>query len=415
MSAIIVTLIIVLLAMQLSSIVPPRSVLNSQKVDNETEMSISIEPETEIAVETTAVPKINAQIKTYTSHGDRIKINYPDLVGIDDNVLLTRINEKLYDNAISVVKLYPISTALQRLNISCDVKYVNDDYITVVYEGRVIGDQASGTNVNLKGSAIINNKANSSSNNNNAKIIDPYLDGFVDPLSSYQGIIPPQTIDTQIIPIEITVNSNAVEQSPSVNKAGTSDSGPTVADNITPTAERYGNVVSDNAAGSNPTGPATILNNQITSGGVYNGAPITSNGYTNSNNAPVYGQTGTSISASTINQKIFYTNTINLKTGENVTLKDYDVDFEKLAKYARSKDVEFINIDESNRSQVRSYINKTVLSKLREQLENNSDFKDENMTTWPKHFSYKDEDGNIYFSIKLSSRLGNYAIIKYNQ
>ena len=411
MSAIIVTLVIVLIAMQMSSIVPIGKIQNTATVESSTEITTEATRETETTAETIAVPKLNAQIKTYTSHGERIKINYPELTGLDNAALLAKINEKLYDNAISIVKLYPISTALQRLDISCDVKYVNDDYITVTYEGRVVGDQASGANTNLKGNATIN--SNPVVNTPTVpKTTDPYLDGFVDPLTLFPSAEVPQT---QVAPVQITDNSKAVDTAPSNNKAKTSDSGPTVAPNITPTAERTSNIVTGNSANNNPTSPAAVINNQQTSNGVYNGAPASSSGNTNSSNAPVYGQTGTSVSASTINQKIFYTNTIDLKTGLNVTLKDYNVDFEKLAKYARSKDVEFVNIDSENRSQVRSYINKTVLSKLTEQLEKNSDFKNDTMKTWPKHFSYRDEDGTIYFTIKLSSRLGNYAIIKYNQ
>ena len=161
MSAIIVTLVIVLLAMQMSSIVPLRRAQDTASVESVVESSTEASTEIETTVETIAVPKLTAQIKTYTSHNDRIKINYPELVGLDDSALLTKVNQKLYDNAISIVKLYPISTALQRLDISCDVKYVNDDYITVVYEGRVVGDQASGANTNLKGTATITgNQAN---------------------------------------------------------------------------------------------------------------------------------------------------------------------------------------------------------------------------------------------------------------
>ena len=52
---------------------------------------------------------------------------------------------------------------------------------------------------------------------------------------------------------------------------------------------------------------------------------------------------------------------------------------------------------------------------LAESLEKYSDFHDEGNTIWPKHFSYRDEDGTLYFTVKLSSRLGNYAIIKYNK
>ena len=408
MSAIIVTLIVVLLAMQMSSIVPIGGRKTAESVETEIQEPTTAELESEIIIESIEIPKLNAQIKTYTSNGDRIKINYPELIGLDDTNLLSEVNKKLYDNAISIVKLYPISTALQRLDISCDVKYINDDFITVVYEGRVVGDKAGGANTNLKGDATYNNSTSKSSGNSGSVNIDPYLDGFVDPLTLFPSYSAPETAAR---PVEVFDNNSAVTTAPSNNSTGTSDGGPTVSPNITPTSARK-NIVSDYSATTNPT--SAVIANEYTSNGIYN-APASSNGYTNPSNAPVYGQTGTSVSASTINQKIFYTNTIDLRTGLNVTLKDYGVDFEKLAKYARSTDVEFANIDDSDRSKVRSYINKTVLPTLTEQLENNSDFTNNTMSAWPKHFSYRDEEGNIYFTIKLSSRLGNYAIIKYNK
>ena len=34
------------------------------------------------------------------------------------------------------------------------------------------------------------------------------------------------------------------------------------------------------------------------------------------------------------------------------------------------------------------------------------------MKSWPKSFSYADEE-YIYFTVRLSTKLGNYAIVKY--
>ena len=173
MSAIIVTLIVVLLAMQMSSIVPIGGRKTAESVETEIQEPTTAELESEIIIESIEIPKLNAQIRTYTSNGDRIKINYPELIGLDDTNLLSEVNKKLYDNAISIVKLYPISTALQRLDISCDVKYINDDFITVVYEGRVVGDKAGGANTNLKGDATYNNSTSKSSGNSGSVNIDP--------------------------------------------------------------------------------------------------------------------------------------------------------------------------------------------------------------------------------------------------
>lgn len=413
LSAIIVALVVVLLAMQLSSIIPLNGNKNETSTEVFVESSTEIAPETEPIIETIEEDTIKADVKTYTSHNDRINIEYPEISGLLDSDLQEKINEKLYNNAISIVKLYPISTALQRLNITCEVRNIDENFITVLYEGRVVGDQAGGANTNLKSGSTINNNVNNSQSNTT----DPYLDGFVDPLTVFPSSGTPIT---NVTPIEIQNNSSAVNAAPSMDKTKTADKGPTVAPSITPTSERSSNrnVVTGNSASSNPTNPSAIINNDVNSNGVYQGSsnmPINASGNTNSSSAPVYGHTGTSVSASTINQKIFYTNTIDLRTGQNVTLKDFVTDFESLAKYARSSKVEFINIDEGNRTQVRSYINKTVLSTLTEQLEKNSDFQNTNISTWPKHFSYMDPDGTIYFTIKLSSRLGNYAIIKYNK
>ena len=105
----------------------------------------------------------------------------------------------------------------------------------------------------------------------------------------------------------------------------------------------------------------------------------------------------------------------NDTTSANLPKKDYVKDLSALAKYARSNDVEFVNIDESNRTEVIKYIRKTVQSTLTEYLTKYSDFRNEGVKNWPKHFSYRDEDGTVYFTIKLSSKLGNYAIIKYKK
>ena len=95
-------------------------------------------------------------------------------------------------------------------------------------------------------------------------------------------------------------------------------------------------------------------------------------------------------------------------------LGDFVSDFDALAKYLRSSKVEFENIDDSDRKAVREYINKTVQSKYVEQMRD-ADFKNVGMTTWPKIFSYRDTDGVVYFSVKLSSKLGNFAIVKYKK
>ncbi len=411
MSAIIVALIVVLITMQMTSIFPIGAKETLVESSTEVETTTEVLPSTEPVIVIDDEPKTKTEIRTYTSHGDRISIEYPEITVLNDMSLKDKINETLYSNAISIVRLYPISTALQRLNITCEVKYINDDYITVLYEGRVIGDQAGGANTNLRGTSKI-----TSNNVGKTTTTDPYLDGFIDPMTLVPNTTTADAPQTNVTPVEIFDNNNAIDQVARPDNVKTTDSGPKTAAPITPTSSRKSNIVSGNSANNSPA--AVINNNNTSSDGVYQSggnAPYSSSGSTNSSNAPVYGYTGTSVSASTVNHKIFYTNTIDLKTGKNVTLNDFVSDFEKLARYARSSKVEIVNIDDSIRSSVRSYINKTVLSTLTEQLENESDFKNSNMSKWPKHFSYKDEDGTIYFTIKLSSKLGNYAIIKYTE
>lgn len=401
MSAVIITLIAVILLMQMPSIFSIDNIKDTflkkttEQISEQTSVEIETDESTEV-LETEEIKEISTTTKTYTQSKERINIDYPEISGMDDPKLQEAINAKIKNNAISIIKLYPISTALQKLNISCDVKYINDDYITILYEGRVVGINSNASNANSRGNASV-----SKSIDKNVTSGDPYLDGFVDPLSigtvqqnfnfvlpSGQMIVPPADATVVHDNSRNAANNNNQYIDPKTN---TADIGPSVSEIKTPTSARNNSGI-------------------VSSGYIANNNPIQSGG----GNIPVYGYTGTDTSARTIDQKIFYTNTINLRTGNDVSLKDYVTNFEELAKYARSTDVEIVNVDSSNRTEVRNYIRRTVLPTLTEHLENNSDFRNETLTTWPKHFSYRDEDGTIYFTIKLSSKLGNYAIIKYN-
>ena len=401
MSAVIITLIAVILLMQMPSIFSIDNLKDTflkkateQVSEEPTPAEIETTESTEV-LETEEIKKLTTTTKKYTQSKERINIDYPEISGMDNLKLQEAINAKIKNNAISIIKLYPISTALQKLNISCDVKYINDDYITILYEGRVVGINSNASNANSRGNASV-----SKSTDKKVTSGDPYLDGFIDPLSigtfqqnfnftlpSEQAIVPPADTVTSRDNSRNVINNNQYID-PDTH---TADIGPSVSEIRTPTSAR-----------DNP--------GIVSSGYIASNNPSQSGG----SNIPVYGYTGTDTSARTIDQKIFYTNTINLRTGNDMSLKDYVTNFEALAKYARSSDVEIVNIDSSNRTEVRNYIRRTVLPTLTEHLEKNSDFRNETLTTWPKHFSYRDEDGTIYFTIKLSSKLGNYAIIKYN-
>lgn len=403
--AVIITLITVVFLMQMPTIFSLNT-LKNQATETTVIESVT-EPSTETQVKETikAAPKISTSLETYTGYNNHVSINYPQINGMDDEEQQGKLNNKIKTNAISIVKLYPISTAIQYLDVDCEVKSINDKYITIVYEGKVVGKSIKdGTNKNSSSST--NQSASNNYYNPNIVLPDPYLDGFIDPLAIYgvNNQVPAAQIpapaqntysqnntlnsDTEVIP----AGQNNVIKNKSDN--GTVDGGPKVVDIKAPTAasrERTPEIVVDNYSSNYP-------------------------GTQNSSNVPVYGFTGTNMrnDASTINQKIFYANTIDLKTGLDVTLQDYVSDLNALAKYTRSSKVEFVNVADKNKKEVREYINKTVPSKLEEEFKN-ADFRNEGVSTWPKVFSYKEKDGTVCFSVKLSSKLGNYAIVKYKE
>ena len=413
--AVIITLIAVVFLMQMPTIMSIEGLSN--KSANKKETSVvstleTVETTREIEVETTArAPKKATKIETHIDHNGHVKIDYPVIEGMQDKDLQARINEKIKTNALSVVPLYPISTALQNLEVSCEVKSFNDDYITIIYEGRVVG-RAN------KGNSSSGNSGNQKPANYNSSTKDPYLDGFVDPLGIYGqagrmgGIPQAATIAPQAT---TTANNSNVEVSksgqnqkvPTNNNTRTSDTGPSVSVIHSPTAPHNQSTYIDNTASNNPynTGNSGVYPN---SGTRVNTAPTNSS--SDLYNYPVSGFTNTSLS--TIDQKIYYTNTVDLRTGLDVSLKEYVSDLEKLSKWLRSSKVEFANVNESNRKAVREYVNLTVQSRYLTQMKN-ADFQNKGLKEWPKIFSYKDSDGTVYFSVKLSSKLGNYAIVKY--
>ena len=334
-----------------------------------------------------------------------------------------KLNNKIKTNALAIVPLYPISTAVQDLTISCEVKHLDEDYITIIYEGRVVGVKA--------GSSSSSSSSSKSSKKSSSNIPDPYLDGFVDPLTIWgQNINQSNIMPTTGAPInysvpttenraEVTYNTNQNNSVvPNSGATNTADKGSVVVDIKSPTAKRKDTFAVEQTASNNPTGNMSpIISNSYSANGVYyygqsgTVAPVeTSSGNSTTYSLPVSGFANTN--ASDIDQKIYFTNTINLKTGLDMKLGDYVTDFNALAKYLRSSKVEFANIDDSDRKAVREYVNKTVQSKYVEQMKA-ADFRNEGVTSWPKIFSYKDTDGTIYFSVKLSSKLGNYAIVKY--
>ena len=425
--AVIITLIAVVFLMQMPTILSNDSWAG--KFLNKKETTIVSTTETtetkKITYDETTVPlpKLTTKVENYTGYKDHVSIDYPQIVGLDDASMQEKLNNKIKTNALAIVPLYPISTAVQDLTISCEVKHLDEDYITIIYEGRVVGVKA--------GNSSSSSSSSSSNRKPSSNVPDPYLDGFVDPLTIWgQNINQANIMPTTGAPInysvpttenraEVTYNTNQNNSVvPNSGATNTADKCPVVVDIKSPTAKRKDTFAVEQTASNNPTGNMSpIISNSYSANGVYyygqsgTVAPVeTSSGNSTTYSLPVSGFANTN--ASDIDQKIYFTNTINLKTGLDMRLGDYVKDFNALAKYLRSSKVEFANIDDSDRKAVREYVNKTVQSKYVEQMKA-ADFRNEGVTSWPKIFSYKDTDGTIYFSVKLSSKLGNYAIVKY--
>ena len=119
-------------------------------------------------------------------------------------------------------------------------------------------------------------------------------------------------------------------------------------------------------------------------------------------------------------ENLFYTNTVDLETVQNMRLSDY-ADAYTVAGYIASGDYKLESVY-ANEQSVRSYINSSekttdyYFKKLQAADFSGGYTADENSTpaaSWPEIFSYE-KQGIVYVSIPLSSELGNYAIIKYS-
>ena len=425
--AVIITLVAVMVLMQMPTILSSDGLASKFLNKKETTAIVSTTETTEkksvdIQETTEGLPEFTTKVENYSAYKNHVSIDYPQIEGMNDVSLQNTINNKIKTNALSIVPLYPISTAVQHLNISCEVRRLDENYITIVYEGKVVGVKA--------GSSSSGSSNTGSATKHSSSGFDPYLDGFVDPLTLFGQNIGQQIKieSTTSAPInyttqpttssgEVTRNTNRNNAVPNPNSTGTADKGPTVVDIKAPTApaNRTAPAV-ENSAYNNPTGNSSpIINNNYTSSGIYYSQSGTQVAPTETSSSAIYSlpiSGFVNTNASDIDQKIYYSNTIDLKTGLDMTLGDYIKDFDALAKYLRSSKVEFANISDGDRKAVREYVNKTVQSKYVEQMKA-ADFKNGNMTAWPKIFSYRDSDGIIYFSVKLSSKLGNYAIVKY--
>ncbi|MEG0812742.1 MAG: hypothetical protein RR225_07620 [Clostridium sp.] len=114
---------------------------------------------------------------------------------------------------------------------------------------------------------------------------------------------------------------------------------------------------------------------------------------------------------STKTTRIFYTNTINLESVQNLRLSDY-TDTYTVAGYIASGDYQLEPGYSGDEKAIRAYINASdkTTDYYYKKLET-SDFS--TSATWPEYFSYE-KQGNIFIRIPLSAELGDYAIIKYS-
>ena len=319
-----------------AGLITPTTVETSKEII-ETTRVIETEPTT---VETTEpLPTLKTSVSNYKYKGC-IDIEYPVVDGMDNKQLQEKINKKIYDNAKSIVDLYPISTSMQELNVTANVKEINEDILTIIYEGRVIGY------------TVKDGEFYQSSSNDTISRSNPLSDN---PSNNYQ--VPGFEDAFNVIP---NINGEYFGEEPII-------------------------------AGDQST------NGQLPSDG------------------NIYQEIGPGVLgfSRTINvdQRVFYTNTINMKTGDDIYLSQL-VNPETLAKYARSSKAEIVNATEYNESEIRTYIRKSTVTALTEVF-TKADFHNSKMNYWPKSFSYV-EGNDLYFTVKLSSKLGNFALIKYS-
>ena len=299
--------------------------------------------------------KLTTEMKTYVGYKDHVSIEYPVLKGLEDKELLDKINQKIYINALSIVKLYPISTKLQTLTINAKVDQLNEKRIVIIYQGRVVGttvvaDDYNGGIGNTTGSGVVARGVHSDNPSNNYQVNDPNAIGNMQAIAAATANVEAARKAMEAMGISINAPNSGTSGLPIRGFTGTED-------------EEF-------------------------------------------SNKDVFGFSR----SIAVDQRIFYTSTIDLETAKDVNLASFAKP-EVLAKYARSSKVEIVNIEEDQRANVRNYINKNTVAALTDVLKK-ADFRNLDLTSWPKSFSYE-KDGYIYFTIRLSSKLGNYALCRY--
>lgn len=108
-------------------------------------------------------------------------------------------------------------------------------------------------------------------------------------------------------------------------------------------------------------------------------------------------------------RRIFYTNTVNLRTGSSMSLRDF-VDARTLGGYVLQEDCQFETTDQNLLSYIRVYLSAHD-SSYYEAIFQNADFPLKTQG-WPQSFCYENK-GDIVFSIPVSSALGDYVLARY--
>ena len=102
--------------------------------------------------------------------------------------------------------------------------------------------------------------------------------------------------------------------------------------------------------------------------------------------------------------KLFYTNTVAVKTLKDLGLRDA-VDADSMVNYALGDAFELDNAGESKVNAYKAWVQSTGKEALQ---------KGENgKLQWPESFSYV-KDGEIYFSISVPQDMGNVVVMKYD-
>lgn len=327
-------------------------ILNQTSKTTTIEYDTIIETETikEEIVETDIEKPVSYTIKSYIDDTKNININYPEVNGMKDIEQQANVNNKLYINALSIVALYPINPKLQKLTITPEVVEIDNSKITVLYTGQLENPSAS-TKKRTTNSSRAAKKSSSIPYDGSSKYSD-------NPSNNYQ--IPGAHFNPNIVSSSAQDFSNY---------------------NI------YNN-------GLFPIMPTEAIISQLAPS--LDGKQIGS----------VVGQANTNKVEA---KKIFYCNTIDLTYCIDIT-QDDKVDAKTLANYVISDNIEFVNLNQDEEA-VKKYLNSYHIDKWLTVF-SESNFRNKLLKNWPKSFSYE-VDGDIYFSIPVSSKLGDYVIAKY--